>query len=76
MRRRPLRIIVKYAEEPMTPEQWEAAERLLAKLVAKAYLKDLEEKRLQSEADPTSAADADVSVLGADAGDPTDAGSR
>ncbi len=39
-KRRPLRLITRISSEPMSPEQWRGVERILARVIARAYLAD------------------------------------
>ncbi len=39
-RRKPITVRVTYSDTPMAPEQWERAQRMLARMIAQAYAAD------------------------------------
>lgn len=46
MKRRPITIVTEYSSEPMSEAQREEVIRLLAKIIAEAYLKDWRARQL------------------------------
>lgn len=44
-RKKPIPYVYEVSDTPMSPEEWEQVQRLLAKIIAEVYLEDLRSKK-------------------------------